>query len=237
MGLCLEFSNLSNYNPYILNLGISFRYVIYFLFFFLSLPCLSQTNWELKKDKNGIQVFTAKLPDSKFKAIRVNCILNARLSQLAAVILQPEIQPEWVLATREAHTVQYFSASHLYYYAEAVLPWPLSNRDMVIDLQIVQDPISHIMTITANSIDHIVPRKPGKERIPFSQALWKVQPMGTDKIKVDYTVRIDPGGGIPAWMVNMFIARAPFESFKNLVQKVLEKRFQDKKFDFLKDQP
>ncbi len=237
MRLRVEFSNLSNYNPFILQLVIPFRYVIYCLFFFLALPCLSQTDWELKKDKNGIQVFTAKLADSKFKAIRVNCILNARLSQLAAVILQPEIQPEWVLATREAHTVQNISTSHLYYYAEAVLPWPLSNRDMVIDLQIAQDPISHIMTITANSIDHILPRNPGKERIPFSQAIWKVQSVGPDKIKVDYTVRIDPGGGIPAWMVNMFIARAPFESFKNLLQKVQEKRFQDKKFDFLKDQP
>ncbi len=196
---------------------------------------MSQTDWTLKKDKDGIQVYTGKVADSKFKVIKVSCVLDARLSQLAAIILQPELQPEWVIATKLAYTVKHIDASHLYYYAEASVPWPMSNRDMVIDLALNQNAVTKRLTIHANTIDHILPEKNGKQRVPLSQAVWEVEPLGNDKIKIEYNLRIDPGGGIPAWMMNMFIAKGPFESFKNLSTMIKEKRFQDQRFDFLKD--
>ena len=39
-----------------------------------------QTEWSLKKDKDGIKVYTGKMPDSKFNAIRVSCQLKGNLS-------------------------------------------------------------------------------------------------------------------------------------------------------------
>jgi hypothetical protein len=59
--------------------------------------------------------------------------------------------------------------------------------------------------------------------------------MGENKIQIEYILKINPGGGIPPWMVNMFIARAPFETFKNLSRIILDKRFQVQKFDFIRN--
>jgi hypothetical protein len=197
--------------------------------------CIAQTEWSLKKDKDGIKVYTGKLSDSKFNAIRVSCILNGTLSSLAAIVLQPTIQPEWVIATKTAKLEKQLSPNHLYYYAIASLPWPMVNRDMVIDLLIHQDSLSKKMTITANTINRVLPEIAGLQRVPFSHATWEVTPMGLNRIQIEYTLKINPGGGIPPWMVNMFIAKAPFETFKNLSRIIQEKRFQVQKFDFIRN--
>lgn len=196
---------------------------------------LAQTQWNLKKEKDGIAVYTAKLEDSKFKSIRVVCQFQASLSQLVAVLMQPSLQPEWVLATKQAHLVKQISGARIYYYAEAALPWPMNNRDMVIDLQMSQDPSSKLLTIHANSIDNILPLKEGKQRVPLSQATWLVQPLPNNRMNIEYQIKIDPGGGIPPWMVNLFIAKAPYESFKILSKLLSDKRFANQHFDFLKD--
>lgn len=195
----------------------------------------AQTEWNLKKEKDGIAVYTAKVEDSKFKSIRVVCEFQASLSELVAILMQPNLQPEWVLATKQANLVKQISSARIYYYAEAALPWPMSNRDMVIDLSMSQNPSTKLLTIRANTIDNILPKKDGKQRVPMSQAIWLVQPMSDNRISIDYQIKIDPGGGIPPWMVNLFIAKAPFESFKKLSQLFSDKRFKGQHFDFLKD--
>jgi START domain len=202
---------------------------------FLYLFATAQTEWNLKKEKDGIAVYTAKLDDSKFKSIRVICEFQASLSQLVSILLQPGLQPEWVVATKQAYLVKQISSARLYYYAEAALPWPLSNRDMVIDLSISQDSKSKMLTIQANTIDNILPLKEGKQRVPISKATWLVKPLPNNRISIDYQIKIDPGGGIPPWMVNLFIAKAPFESFKNLSKLLSDKRFAGQHVDFLKD--
>lgn len=197
--------------------------------------CFSQTEWSLKKDKDGIKVYTGKLTDSKFNAIRVTCKLKGNLSSLASVLLQPELQPEWVIATKTSKLLKRLANNHIYYYNIATIPWPFENRDMVIDLFIRQDSLSKKMTIYANAIDKIMPPVNGLARIPFSQAIWEVTPIAANEIQVDYILKINPGGGIPPWVVNMFIAKAPFESFHNLSRFIQEKRFQGKSFDFIRN--
>jgi hypothetical protein len=205
------------------------------LVFFYMNTCYSQTEWDLKKDKDGIKVYTGKLQDSKFNAIKVICKLNGSLSSLAAILLQPALQPEWVDATKTSFLVKRLAANHIYYYNIASLPWPLMNRDMVIDMIIHQDSLSKKMTIHANSIDKIKPEITGLVRIPLSQATWEIVPIGLNRIQVEYTLKINPGGGIPAWVVNMFIAKVPYESFHSLSKIIQENRFQKQQFDFIKN--
>lgn len=215
-----------------------FYTIAFFSFICACSFCLTlsaQIEWNLKKQKDGIAVYAAKLEDSKFKSIRVVCEFQANLSQLVSILMQPQLQPEWVIATKHANLVKQLSSSRIYYYAEAALPWPMNNRDMVIDLSMSQHPVTKLLTIHANTIDNILPINEGKQRVPLSQATWLVQPLPDNKISIDYQIKIDPGGGIPPWMVNLFIAKAPFDSFKNLSKLFSDKRFKGQHFDFLKD--
>ena len=52
-----------------------------------------QEDWKLKSDKEGVAIYLRSLPDSKFKAIKVECEVNATLSQLVAVLLDVNTAP------------------------------------------------------------------------------------------------------------------------------------------------
>jgi hypothetical protein len=209
------------------------------IFLFIGLGLLNtvfcQTEWTLKKDKDGIKVYTGKLIDSKFNAIKVSCNLNGNLFSLASILLQPNLQPEWVTATKTSKLLKQLAPNHIYYYNIATIPWPLANRDMVIDLKVVQDSVTKKMTVTANTIENVLPAVKGLERIPYTHATWEVTPIGPNQIHVEYFLKINPGGGVPPWIVNMFIAKAPFESFANLTRIIQEKRFQNQKLDFIRN--
>lgn len=205
------------------------------LFTFIAGPLCSQTQWNLKKDKDGIKVYTGSLENSKFKTIKVECIIKSSLTQLATLLLNAESQPKWVYSTKSAYITRKVSPSEIYYYAEINTPWPISTRDMVIDLAIIQDPVTKVMTVHADNIDKIIPVKAGKIRVPITEATWTVIPLQENKIKIIYSIRIDPGGDVPAWMVNMFIVKVPYETFKKLTSILQGSPSKEPKLNFLKE--
>lgn len=208
--------------------------LLLFALFFFS-PLFSQSGWSLKKDKEGIKVYTENVGDSRFKMVKVECTMDASLSQLASLLLHAENLPQWVLSTKKAYVVKRISASEVYYYCEMNTPWPISRRDMVIELSVSQDSVTKIMTVHADNIDKIIPDKPGIIRVPISHATWIVTPLRANKIKITYTIRIDPGGGVPAWMVNMFIVKIPYESFRKLKTFIKETSSKEIVLNFLKN--
>ena len=72
---------------------------------------------------------------------------------------------------------------------------------------------------------------------PFMlSAKWTVTPAGDRLLKVEYVMKIDPGGSVPAWMVNMVAAQAPFDSFTNLRRMIRERPSRKSKVTFIQDQ-
>ena len=60
-------------------------------FAFLLLTCYAHaqigTNWVLKENSRGIKIFTGDVETSKVKAIRVQCEVEATLSQVVAMLM------------------------------------------------------------------------------------------------------------------------------------------------------
>ncbi len=102
------------------------------------------------------------------------------------------------------------------------MPWPVTNRDAVVNITISRDGNggmhAHIV-----SVKDVVPVKAGIVRVPFSKVTWKVKPLNSNTLNVEYEALVDPGGSLPAWVVNMFSTKGPFETFKSL-RGISEKR-------------
>jgi hypothetical protein len=54
-------------------------------------------------------------------------------------------------------------------------------------------------------------------------------------VEVTYEVHADPGGNLPAWVINMFLVDTPFNDLKNLQKQALLPKYANRKFDFLVD--
>jgi len=179
-------------------------------------PASAQTDWKLVTNKEGIKVYTSIVPDSKIKAIKVECDLDATPSQLVALIMDVKTATDWVYHTKSAVVVKQVSPSELYYYSEINLPWPAANRDFVAHLTVSQKPDTKVVTIQGPAVPGFVPAKTGIVRIDHSDGKWVITPTGPDEVKVVYTIHVDPGGDLPSWLVNMFATEGPVHIFRNL---------------------
>ena len=195
----------------------------------------SQPAWSLKKDKNGIKVFSRKSDTYKFDELKVECEFEGRLSQLAAVILDVNNQYKWVYKTNKSQLVKEMTASDVFYYTEIDCPWPFENRDMVIRMTVLQNTANKVMTILAKSVNDYLPEKNHVVRIKYSNAVWTVTPINNKQFKIEYKIQVDPGNGIPAWLLNLFAVNGPYESFLNLKEKLKLPQYAQAKYPFIAD--
>src|ERR1700739_618840 len=95
------------------------------------IPVAAQDDWKLQKDKDGIKVYSAAVPDSKIRAIKVVANYDASAEEIADIVMDINTASEWVSHLKSSYLVKRVSQNELYYYAEVNLPWPAANRDFV----------------------------------------------------------------------------------------------------------
>ena len=196
-------------------------------------PCLGQNNWELKKEKDSIRVFNRPNQHSKFNDLRVETILPTNLSGLIAVILDINNYPNWSFNTKTAYVLRQVSPSEIYFYSEINSPWPASNRDLAVHLRITQEPVSKVLHISSDEIPNFIPPKKNIVRVPLSTETWTVTPLNKTSIRIVYELQIDPGASAPAWLVNSFSTKGPYETFKNLREQIKLPKYSNASFPFI----
>jgi hypothetical protein len=189
-------------------------FLILVVYIITPLNAHSQSNWKLTKDKDGIKVFQKEVRGSVYKTIKVECTLTGNFDKMMAVINNVGLQNQWVYNNKKSILLKRVSPVEMYYYSETTLPWPVSNRDAIIHLIMYRDSLDRFLNITVTGIPDYIPAKEGLVRVPKSNISWHVTVPETNKLFIVYTFDADPGGSIPAWLVNSFADKGPYESFK-----------------------
>ena len=198
----------------------------------LSLPFLP-SDWELKKDKNDIQVFTKAVEGSKLKAIKAKTIVNAPLNTCVAVLRDidhlNELFPDCERAVKIEKT-----EVHQIHYLELNAPWPVTDRDGAFKLIYSYDPVEGAVNIKAETVPDAVPEKDGFVRLKKGVGTWKFKRLDANRTEVHYFYHGDPGGNIPEWLANSVVEESPYNMFLNFHKLVKLERYQGKTFSFIK---
>jgi len=187
-----------------------------FLFSTFASAAIDQYNWKLSKDQDGIKVYLSEVKHSKFKSIKVECTLEGTYDKLIAILNDVPNQKNWVYNNKNSSILKRISASEFYYYSETHLPWPMTNRDAIIHLKMDMDSLKRFLKISAVGVPGYIPEKNGRVRVPRSDISWYVTMPSAKTISIVYIFDAEPGGSLPAWVVNMFTDKGPYESFKKL---------------------
>jgi hypothetical protein len=191
--------------------------------------------WTLKQNEDGVKIYTADVPNSKIKALKVECELDATLSQVVAAVMDIKGSKRWVYRTLSAYIVKRSSPSDLYYYSLVKMPWPVQNRDYVSHFTAKQDPKTRVVTISGICVAGMVPKKDKVVRVLNSPARWLLTPEGPGHVKISYTLHADPGGSIPAGLVNMFATQGPLQTFKKLKTEIQRPAYKNAKLPYVKN--
>jgi hypothetical protein len=194
-----------------------------------------QSQWTLKTNEGGILLYTKSVPASNYKALKTVCTLQTSLSSVAAVLLDVEHSKEWVYGTSSSVLLKQESPSVVYFYAEMGMPWPVTNRDFIVKISVMQDPVSKVITVLAENQPDYLPEKKKLVRIRTSSGKWLIEPLPNGRVRVEYQLYVDPGGSVPASLVNMFSGKGPFESFKNLSKRVALKEYANAVIPFIQN--
>lgn len=194
------------------------RFFLIIIAFTIVPSAFSQTKWELAKEKNGIKVFTSVDGTSKFKSIKVEAVLAGKLDKIVHLLSDAASNKDWIYSTKESYIIKRISPTETISYTETSVPWPASNRDIAINMKLSLDEKNNTLKVVARGVPNAIAVKKGIVRIPIFNGLWNIKYDGKSTLFINYFLEIDPGGAIPSWITNMFVAKGPYETFSNLAE-------------------
>ncbi len=188
------------------------------------LPSVSQIkNCDLKKDEEGIKVYTCPSDTSKFRSLVAEFELeNISFAELERFLWNVDNYVNWQYNMVSASLVKKVDEQSIIYRSEVDAPWPVQNREMIVQLSVNKKLDPDQLAFSMHTVPTDYPLQEDLVRVPFSQASWTVKQV-KNKLVVTYQLTIDPGGYIPPLLVNLAMAEGPYESFLNL-KKLLEKK-------------
>ncbi len=192
-------------------------------------------DWKLKKYENGIAVYNRHEENSAFKELKAVTQIKTSLSSVVALLKDWDTYPQWVYRCGVSSTLKKMSETELIHYQTVDAPWPVDSRDFVVKIKITQDPETKTIKQTATCMAEFIPKQKGYIRITEFKAAWTLTPLKNGVVNVEYQLLVNPGGVVPAWIVNMAAIDGPYETTLNLKKWVMKEKYQKAKFDFIEE--
>jgi START domain len=197
--------------------------LLFFLFTFNAFLSFSQSDCDLKRDKDGIKVYTCKSDSSNFRSLVAEFDLkNTSLKTLEDFLWDVDNYVNWQYNMLEASLIKEITDNDMIYRSEIDAPWPVENRELLVKFSVIRNPVPDEVMFLINSIAYDYQVRENVVRVPYSSASWQVKKDG-NSLHIKYMMNIDPGGYVPSWLVNLAMAEGPYVSFRNL-KKMIEKK-------------
>ena len=190
-------------------------------------------SWNMKRDKEEIQIYTSKVADSKYKAVRGVSIMHGELHSFVALVLDLEVCSEWADLCKSSRVVKSISSTESLVYTLNDLPFPVSDRDAIALVTWQQNPATKKVTMTSVATDSTLVPIEGAIRLKDAVTQWHFTPMNDNKVLVESFGHIDPNGSTPAWVTNQLLISSPFKSLKNMRTMINSGAYNDSQVEFL----
>lgn len=182
-------------------------------------------NWHEVKREAGIVVFAKEYENKRLPSFRAVGIINAGIFEILAVLEDTRRHPEWLERCMEARELERTSQTTGIYYSRTDVPWPLSDRDVVMSVRISFDPDKGEATSRFHAVRYgPVPEKDGVVRIKRLDGFVHLKAISAHRTHVTYQVDADPGGSIPSWLAKMITREIPIKTIKALRKQIKKER-------------
>lgn len=213
-----------------------FNFIIISLlcFFYGHSSAQQASDWELKRQSDGLKVYIRDIAGSDVKQIKIETTLDASLHAVVAVLKDVPAYKEWIYKCLEAYRLQPAEPTSSLYYCKVDFPWPMSDRDFIAKSQLTQDSESRTVYIDVKG-------QPGRQkataeavRIRELDIHYELRPLPGGKTHMSYRLHSDPGGAIPTWLVNLVVDNGPVNTVKGMRAMLESEKYQNAQFTFLK---
>jgi hypothetical protein len=200
------------------------------LFILFNTNVYSQAYWELIRNENDIEVYFRAEENSDFVELKTSTSIETDLETLICVITDFENFPNWSYGALESYKISSISDKEFIYYIHSDMPWPVSDRECVIKLRISKL-ANNKLTTQSVSIKGYIEENEDCTRIYDLIGIWTFEIIDETTVNLTYYIRLNPGAGIPEWIIKMAADTAPFNTLTNLKEEVNKEEFKNCAFD------
>lgn len=199
-------------------------------------PLSAQTGeWKLKKQADGLKVYLRDAENSNIKEVKIETTFDASLSSVIAVLKDVPAYSKWIYKCSAAERLEPGANTSSVYYCGIDFPWPLSDRDFIAKSKLRQDPNSKHVFIDVQCAPAYLPEKDGFVRIKKMNINYEFIPLPGNKVKMNYRLHSDPGGALPAWLINLAVDNGPVNTIKGMREMLKEDKYRNAKLAFLEE--
>lgn len=192
--------------------------------------------WRVVRTEDGITISVRSVENSAIAETRgVMTLSGVTLSSVLALISDVAHQHEWVASMDESRVLAELGPVERINYTRSNAPWPVADRDAVVRSRLSYEREQGRVHIESHAEPDYIPEKAGVIRIRKVDSSWTLLRLSADEIEVRYQLHSEPGGSLPAWLINNIMYEQPYQTLLNLREQVKRAPYRDAHFDFLED--
>jgi ribosome-associated toxin RatA of RatAB toxin-antitoxin module len=174
--------------------------------------------WQQVAQDDGIVVESRRHRDTELHELRIRTEVDLDIELLWFAINDNEHFDEFLPYLQESRVLAHSADGSMLVY-QRITPPLLSPRDYVLWATVSRDVEQgvYLRRFQADNTHAPAPRK-GVVRVQFCIGEWRLERVGAGRTRISYTVLADPGGVVPAWLVNI----SGEHSIKDLLHAVSE---------------
>ncbi len=176
----------------------------------------TEATWTLEKDEEKIRLYTRPVSGSPFLEVKAITVINAPMTKVADAFGDGDGCSAWRALCKSSEVLSMVSDTERYVYLVLDLPWPLSDRDMVIHSTAQIDAASKTATVKLASASST---HPAKDYVRAeSSGEYTIKAIGDEQVEFTYIMHTDLGGDLSPDVINPQVASSTFTDIVALRQ-------------------
>lgn len=168
-------------------------------------------------NRDGVKVWTYKTEGNPAVSYHASVTLNTSLNNTIALITNYKTAAEWAPYVGKIEVISPLNNDgEMIYRMELDLPFPMTDRDVVIKSRLHQRPTGEVWLENKAIKDARAPERSGLVRVQHYQGSWQLRPLKNNQLEVTTNGYADLGGAIPLSFSNLFVKQQPYQMLVNL---------------------
>ena len=184
--------------------------------------------WRLRKDRDGISVFSRHVTDSRYEEFRGSVEIEATLASGLALLDDTSVCAQWLYRCLSSKTLARKGGMERIIYQITDLPFPAANRDAIFRARVHQLPDGDIRVDLVSEPDYM--EQTDNVRIRKARGYYLLHRIDATRSRLTWTQLVDPAGRLPAFMVNSLLTDIPWRSLGNFRKLVKRRKYQQARF-------
>lgn len=170
--------------------------------------------WTLEREDNGITIYSRAVADSPFLAVKAVATIDAPAQKVAELLGDGNGCSAWRKMCKSSEVLRTVSDSERVIYMVLDLPWPVSDRDLVVrSIAHVDEQAKTLhVTLASASSEHPVQDYVRAQ----SSGEYALKVIGDDRSEFTYIQHTDIGGDLSADMINPSLLSSTFDDIRRL---------------------